>query len=244
MKIVPAWHNPIPSTTPITGGAALTDGLGVWAERDVRLCFYLEYDTGTEQLRRLVEKVSAYLGERAHFRGERDRRVWVESLAGMVLFWLPSTRRETALRELLVRAETGPLPIATAARDHGDPDGPAGQVWLPLPILGEIAPPSRRMRIGQLAAGIGGTEPGGQPSTLARARRRRRDHEQAEQDAEEQRRARQEWEWEQDQRARAAQQRAQAAAHAEAEAERNRQEEAAQAEHWRGEPGWPRWWPR
>jgi hypothetical protein len=122
-----------------TGNLVRPDGHGVWAAGRRRVPFWLEHDTGTETLRRLVVgKLSGY----ATLAGTRR--------AFPVLFWLPTATREANLRELISR--TG-LPVgvtvATAARDHAaDHGGPAGPVWhtpgragrLTLPDLPTSAP--------------------------------------------------------------------------------------------------------
>ncbi|WP_203786844.1 replication-relaxation family protein [Paractinoplanes rishiriensis] len=121
------------------------DGHGVFTEDGRSTAFFLEYDTGTETLARLVDKVGGYR-QLARVTGN----VWP------VLFWLPTAARERHLHAALTEARVG-YPVATAV--HGRPggrltpasgppavpDGPAGQVWwlhrhngptLPLAALG------------------------------------------------------------------------------------------------------------
>src|SRR5690606_33542503 len=56
-------------------------------------------------------------------------------------------------------------PVATASRDHGHPDGPAGEVWSAVTAVPEQA---RRVRLGELPAMIGGTTGDGTPTLRAR----------------------------------------------------------------------------
>jgi hypothetical protein len=133
------------------------DGFGCWHERGQTLAFHLEYDTGTESLPRVADKINVYTGDDDYFAPYLD---------GMILFWLHSSRREQGLRAELARRPTR-VPIATAAADYGDPAGPAGPVWLLLdPRHGVRA----RLTLGQLAAAIGGTAPDGTPAVLANLR--------------------------------------------------------------------------
>ncbi|HYN96475.1 MAG TPA: replication-relaxation family protein [Pilimelia sp.] len=102
-----------------TGNLVRPDGHGVWAAGGWRVPFWLEHDTGTESLRRVVAKLDGY----ATLAGTRR--------AFPVLFWLPTSVREANLRALMTR--TG-LPagvtVATAAADlTADHGGPAGPVW-------------------------------------------------------------------------------------------------------------------
>ncbi|MFV2022692.1 replication-relaxation family protein [Micromonospora sp. LOL_023] len=95
------------------------DGYGMWTVRGVGVPFFVEFDTGGEQLSVLTRKLAGY----EELFG-RLGRVWP------VLFWLHSAARERNLRLLL--AETPPLvPVATGARDHATTAGlsPAGAVW-------------------------------------------------------------------------------------------------------------------
>ncbi|MEH0986129.1 replication-relaxation family protein [Micromonospora sp. CPCC 205556] len=95
------------------------DGYGLWAENDVMVPFFVEYDTGGEQLAVLTSKLVGYRELFATI-----GRVWP------VLFWLHSAARETNLRRQL--ADRPPLvPVATGARDHAASAGlcPAEAVW-------------------------------------------------------------------------------------------------------------------
>lgn len=80
--------------------------------------FFLEYDTGTETLDRLLAKLTGY-------RDVAD----ADGPACPIPFWLPSARREAGLRRRPGPAP--PVPVATAteaARAAGT--GPAGPLWL------------------------------------------------------------------------------------------------------------------
>jgi len=95
------------------------DGYGCWEEQGHAVRFFLEHDTGTESLTRVTRKIADYSGY------PTDR-------FGVLLFSVHSTKREIALRAALRHALAGDDPgfvIATAARDHGHPDGPAGPIW-------------------------------------------------------------------------------------------------------------------
>ena len=79
------------------GDHARPDGYGRWREQTpgqppAVTDFFLEYDTGTENLPRLIAKLAGY----------RDLAART-GIATPVLFWLPSPRREAALRARLRR---------------------------------------------------------------------------------------------------------------------------------------------
>jgi hypothetical protein len=131
------------------GDLARPDGYGHWEEAGHGVEFFLEHDTGTENLQRVVGKLGGY--------------AQLATTAGInipVLFWLPSTARETALRQLLACNLPDPaagghtdlqrpgLLVATAARDAltSGGYGPAGPVWLPADSAGP------RLRLVDLAA--------------------------------------------------------------------------------------------
>lgn len=91
------------------------DGHGLWTAGDSTVGFFLEADTGSEPLGRLLAKLDAYaaLGDRG---GPRYP----------VLFWLANPVREEHLHTLL-RSHEPTVPAATSTQDHH----PAGPVWLP-----------------------------------------------------------------------------------------------------------------
>ncbi|GGM40067.1 replication-relaxation family protein [Dactylosporangium sucinum] len=91
------------------------DGYGEWTEDGVTVPFFLEYDTGTEPLGTLVDKLDGYTALARHL-----GRVWP------VLFWLHSPARERNLQRIL----TDQPPIVPVATGHrADSSSPAGEVW-------------------------------------------------------------------------------------------------------------------
>jgi hypothetical protein len=118
-------------------GVIRPDGYGRWrpacptrGHRD-EVDFFLEYDTGTENLDRVVAKLTGYA-----------RLAAASGLVTPILFWLPYARRELALHRaagawLNANPATAALiPIATthAGLARGststEPPEPAGAVWL------------------------------------------------------------------------------------------------------------------
>jgi hypothetical protein len=117
------------------------DGHGLWQAAGHTVGFFVEYDTGTENLARLVTRLASY-----------DRLAHAGGPAYPVLFWLHSPIRETNLHHALADARTR-CPVATAARtahaahaahaagaagaagaadpQHPAPRGPAASVWQP-----------------------------------------------------------------------------------------------------------------
>lgn len=95
------------------------DGHGVFAADGRRVAFFLEWDSGGEQLQVLASKLAGYA---AHV--DKDGPAWP------VLFCLPTTRREGNLHQVFDDVEVV-VPVATAARDVlAAGGGPAGAVWL------------------------------------------------------------------------------------------------------------------
>jgi hypothetical protein len=133
----------------VWGDLARPDGYGRWREQlpggAVAVDFFLEYDTGTENLARVVAKLAGYAGLGAR-----------TGIPTPVLFWLPSPGREAALRARLAgppphgtpdaaSAATIPgVPVATASPGTA-PGGPAGAAWLPA------SGPGPRLRLIHLA---------------------------------------------------------------------------------------------
>lgn len=81
--------------------------------------FFLEHDTGTEPLSKVVAKLSDY----TRFRTDAF---------GVLLFSVHSSQRERNLRSALRQQlgyEDPRLLIATSSRDHNHPDGAAGPIW-------------------------------------------------------------------------------------------------------------------
>jgi hypothetical protein len=95
------------------------DGYGLWADVGRQIPFFLEYDTGAEQLSTLATKLAGY-----HDLFTTIGQAWP------VLFWLHSAVRERNLRIRLADLPAA-VPVATGARDHVTSLGssPAGSVW-------------------------------------------------------------------------------------------------------------------
>jgi hypothetical protein len=110
------------------GGLVRPDGYGVWREGTAMVEFCLEHDRGTERGPRLADKLGGY----ADLEAATGIRRWV-------LFWFPSTRRESEARRTLAATL---VPVATAACGMGRP---ADAIWLPL---GGEGP---RLRLGGLS---------------------------------------------------------------------------------------------
>jgi hypothetical protein len=91
------------------------DGHGLWTVRGRTVGFWLEADTGTEPLTRVITKLDKY---RSLAAGGGARYP--------VLFWLASPQREEHLHHLL-RQEEADVPTATTTDDAN----PAEAVWLP-----------------------------------------------------------------------------------------------------------------
>lgn len=118
--------------TALWGDLARPDAYGRWTEptptgRPDTIDFFLEHDTGTETLARVVAKLEGYtaLAE-------------ATGITTPVLFWLPNSTREANLRKLLTSNDA---PTATAVHTPATaPDGPAGPVWLPAGSTGPRRP--------------------------------------------------------------------------------------------------------
>ena len=121
------------------GDLARPDGYGLWRDPGGQATdFFLEYDTGSEDLPRLAAKLTGY----RELAGRTQ-------IATPVLFWLASgPRREHQFRALLAAAGPVPgVPVATATPASAQATGgPAGAAWLPA------GQPGPRLRPGQLAA--------------------------------------------------------------------------------------------
>ncbi|MDH2426469.1 replication-relaxation family protein [Sphaerisporangium sp. TRM90804] len=132
-----AWW-PERRCTLMWGDTVRPDAYGRWTEDESVLDFFLEYDTGSEPLDRVVAKLADYvaLAEKT-------------TIVSPVLFWLHSERREANLRKRMADQITATsVPVATGFRPSpgglGD-DGPAGDAWLPI---GASAP---RLRLAALS---------------------------------------------------------------------------------------------
>jgi hypothetical protein len=95
------------------------DGLGVWTEGSTSTGFMIEYDTGSEPLGRLVDKLPAY------------RRLAADGGPRyVVLFVLPSRVREQNLHRRLGEGLDPGVVVATTSPEAGT--DPAGPVWRKL----------------------------------------------------------------------------------------------------------------
>ncbi|WFE48882.1 replication-relaxation family protein [Micromonospora sp. WMMD1155] len=91
------------------------DGHGLWSVADATVGFFLEADTGTEPLGRVVAKLDRY-----------DQLIRRGGPRYPVLFWLGSEPREEHLHRLL-RGRISGVPVATATHACD----PTEAVWLP-----------------------------------------------------------------------------------------------------------------
>jgi hypothetical protein len=115
------------------GHVVRPDGYGHWRDHDGEVDFFLEYDTGTEPLERLLAKVDAY-----------TELATATDIDTPVLLWLPGPGREATLHQALGRPD---ITLATAAArltDH-----PAGRVWL---VAGQAGPRRTLAGLGDLLA--------------------------------------------------------------------------------------------
>ena len=132
------------------GDLARPDGYGMWRDPGGQgTDFFLEYDTGTEDLPRVAAKLTGYRELAAR-----------TQIATPVLFWLASgPHREQQFRALLAAAGPVPgVPVLTATPASAQAaGGPAGAAWLPA------GQPGPRLRPGQLAAAVPGARPVAQP---------------------------------------------------------------------------------
>ncbi|WP_173079159.1 replication-relaxation family protein [Phytohabitans rumicis] len=121
------------------------DGYAIWVEHGVTVSIFVEYDTGTEQLGVLVDKLHSY-----HDLFNAIGQVWP------VLFWLHSADRERNLRAWLADTRLGAIAV-TGARDHAALTGrsPAEAVWTAVHSDGE------RLRLADLARLVVDRAPGG-----------------------------------------------------------------------------------
>ena len=98
------------------------DGHGLWSVGDTTVGFFLEADTGTEPLGRVVAKLDRY-AQLIRRGGPRYP----------VLFWLGSEQREEHLQQLL-RGQHSDVPVATATHTSH----PAEAVWLSAGATGRV----------------------------------------------------------------------------------------------------------
>jgi hypothetical protein len=87
------------------GDIVRPDGNGRWREHDREVDFFLEYDRGIEPLDRVAAELDAYAD-----------LLDITEVCTPTLFWLPTHRREAALRKLLRPAA---VPVSTASATLG-----------------------------------------------------------------------------------------------------------------------------
>ncbi|WP_433498811.1 replication-relaxation family protein [Sphaerimonospora sp. CA-214678] len=123
----------------VWGDTVRPDAYGRWRQDEQTIDFFLEYDTGSEPLDRVVRKLDGYAA-----------LTRISRVVTPVLFWVQSERREANLRRKLVQHPAQAfVPVAT-----GNPsalvgpvdEGPAGEKWLPSDAAGP------RLRLAGLAS--------------------------------------------------------------------------------------------
>jgi hypothetical protein len=105
----------------IAGDLAHPDGHGMYTEDGRTIGFWLEYDTGSEPTRRVLDKLDGYA--RLHRAADLDHTVLIR---------MQTARQETSLHQRLSAhpaVTCGAVSVATMSGDHTT--HPAGQVWLP-----------------------------------------------------------------------------------------------------------------
>ena len=133
-------------TARTVGEIVRPDGYGEWTEHERTVGFFLEYDTGTETLGRLVDKLDAY------------RQLADAGVHRPVLFVLPGVVRQNNLHAEISRHPHRELVVATVATDQltATGHGPAGPVWL---VVGS----NQRVRLIDLPAPVTATGPAEHP---------------------------------------------------------------------------------
>jgi len=96
------------------GHVVRPDGYGHWHDPTGEVDFFLEYDTGTEPLERLLAKVHAY-----------TELATATQIDTPVLLWLPGPGREATLHQALRHPQVTVATAAARLADH-----PAERVWL------------------------------------------------------------------------------------------------------------------
>lgn len=122
----------------VWGEIVRPDAYAVWVEAGVRVPFCLEYDTGTETLGRLAQKLDGY----ARLARAVGHPTWV-------LFAFTSPGRHTAARRVLAHPE---VPVATAV--VGPDAAPDGPWWRAVTDPG---PPTRLVDLGHPTRALGAT---------------------------------------------------------------------------------------
>jgi hypothetical protein len=137
------------------GDTVRPDAYGRWQEDEHTIDFFLEYDTGSQSLDRVVAKLDGYA-----------ILTQATQVVTPVLFWVQGERREVNLRRKLIHHPAHMfVPVATGTPSTvAGPieDGPAGEKWLPSDTEGP------RLRLAELAKywrGLGSREVALQPVT-------------------------------------------------------------------------------
>ncbi|WP_328869609.1 replication-relaxation family protein [Streptomyces sp. NBC_00287] len=128
------------------GDIVRPDAYGIWQENfptPSALEWFLEFDFGTERPDRLGRKLTAYA-----------KLAQTTGIATPVLIWVPTTRREAAVRRALAAAlasidDPSLVPLATSSADflNGQHDDPTAACWQPLDARG---PRTGRLRLTEL----------------------------------------------------------------------------------------------
>lgn len=145
---------PESSCVSLWGDTVRPDAYGRWRQDDHTIDFFLEYDTGSEPLDRVVRKLDGYAA-----------LTQATQVITPVLFWVQGERREANLRRKLRQHPAHAfVPIATGNPSvlvgSGD-DGPAGEKWLPWEAEGP------RLRLAGLALHWKGLGPAKAPALPA-----------------------------------------------------------------------------
>ncbi|MEV0598478.1 replication-relaxation family protein [Streptomyces sp. NPDC050315] len=118
------------------GTWARPDAYARWHDGTTTCDFFLEYDTGKEQLARVAAKLTHYA-----------RLTTATGITTPVLFHLPTATRETNVRTALAHAAARLNPPVPAATTHPGAGHPATHAWLPIGTdsprctITELAPP-------------------------------------------------------------------------------------------------------
>ena len=99
------------------------DGLGIWAEGGRDIVFFLEYDTGTEHLRQLTDKLPGYA---------ETARTCMTFQAPILFCFLTPRREQTARAAMAATRASHDLQIATAALDPSQACPACGPTWMTL----------------------------------------------------------------------------------------------------------------
>ncbi len=132
----------------------IPDGWGRYLFPEGEVVFFLEWDRGTEQCRRLRMKVSRY---GSYFRGRR------EASQNHVLFVVPSTARENevqrVIRGTIEAADEESCRFWTATVERLREMGPLGRIWGPTGDMSEPVQlaelPRQRRSLRPVASSIG-----------------------------------------------------------------------------------------